>query len=314
MARGEATRPGPVATARARRARAWGRRRDALFVLPWLVGFGLWSAGPLLANLALSLLHWDLISAPRFAGLAHYRAMLHDPLAWTALGNSLYLALVGVPLSLGLALAIALGLWRLRPDRAHLLRTLFYLPSQIPAAAGAVLWLWIFNPDFGLANRLLALARLPGLLWLLSPLTSKPTLILVGFWGVGTGVLLFSAALGAVPGEVLEAAALDGAGPAARVRHVVLPLISPVILFAAVMGLVGTLQSGFTQVYVMTGGGPDNSTLTLPLYLYRVGWEHFHMGYASALSWLFFAASAAAALLLFLAGRGHVHYEGGLGG
>ncbi len=287
------------------------RGQGFLFVLPWLIGFVLWSAGPLLASALLSLTHWDLLSPPRFVGAAHYARLLHDPLVRTALANSLYLTLLGVPLSLTLALALALGLHGVAASRAHLLRTVLYLPSQLPAAASAVLWLWIFNPDYGIANRLLGLVGVSPSLWLLSPVTAKPTLILIGFWGVGTGVLLLAAGLAAIPLDVLEAARLDGARGWAHLRHIVLPLLSPVLLFNLVVGVVATMQAGFTQVYVMTDGGPDNSTLTLPLYMFRVGWRDFHMGYAAAIAWLFVAVLLVLVAAAFLLTRRYVHYEVG---
>jgi len=285
-----------AATRVARRSRRIGpvaRRRERWFYLliaPWLVGLVVFKGGPLLAVVGMSLAEWDLAEPARFGGLENLTALARDPLFARSLVNTAYYAAGLVPL--GLAIGLALALLLHRPRRGvRVFRTLVFLPAVLSGVATALLWSWVFNPRFGLVNGLLAALDVRGPGWLHSEAWAMPTLILLGLWGVGVNMVVYLAALEAVPRELHEAAQLDGAGPWRRFRHVTWPLVSPTTFYLGVVNLIGAFQV-FTPTYVLTGGGPNNATLTLPLYLYQSAFTHGRFGYGAAL---------AVALLAFVA-------------
>lgn len=275
----------PTGRAAAPRLSRVARGRERWFYLlvsPWLLGLVLFEAGPLLAVVAMSFLDWPLPRPPRFVGLENLEALGRDPLFGRSLLNTAYYAAGVVPL--GLALGLALAVLLRRPRRGvRLFRTLVFLPAVLSGVAMALLWSWVFNPRFGLVNRLLALVGVTGPGWLHSESWAMPTLILLGLWGAGVNMVVYLAALDAVPRELHEAAALDGAGPWGRFRHVSWPLLTPVTFYLAVVNVVGAFQV-FTPTYLLTGGGPDHATLTLPLYLYQNAFTYGRLGYAAALA------------------------------
>jgi multiple sugar transport system permease protein len=279
-----------------------------LFLAPWLIGFVLWVAGPMLASAGLALMRWDLFSSPVWVGGANFQQLLRNPLVKVALWNTAYYSFLSVPLNLCLALTTALLLNQRIRFQAWF-RTFFYLPSVMPAVANAVLWLWILNPDVGLANSLLRWLGLPPLQWLWHPATSKPSFILMGLWGTGNTMVIFLAGLQGIPQSLYEAAEMDGANWWRRFRAVTLPMLSPAILFNLVMGIIGSFQV-FTGAFLMTNGGPQNSTLFAVLYLYRVGFEQFNMGFASALAWLVFVIILVFTLVQLRLSEAWVYYEG----
>ena len=190
--------------------------------------------------------------------------------------------------SWSLALLIALALNE-KLSGVNVYRTIFYLPSQMPVVASALLWLWVFNPDFGLANALLDTVGLPPLRWLFDPTLSKPSIVLITLWGgIGTPLIIFLAGLQGVPDSLYEAASIDGAGALARFRHITLPMLSPIIFFNLIIGIIASFQAYFTLVFVTTQGGPANSTLICILYIYFKAFRDFDMGYAAALAWVLF--------------------------
>jgi multiple sugar transport system permease protein len=196
-------------------------------------------------------------------------------------------------------------------------RTAFFLPSITNMVAVSMLWLWVFNPEYGLLNALLGLFGIQGPLWLQSEAWAKPSLILMSLWGVGGTMMVFLAALQGIPQDLYEAAELDGAGQARRFLHITLPMISPAMLFNLVVGIIGTFQV-FTQAYVMTGtaqpgseGGPNNATLFVVIYLYKKAFQEFRMGYASALAWVLFFIILTATIFQMRMAKRWVHYEGG---
>ena len=279
-----------------------------LFISPWLLGFLIFTVFPVIASLYLSFTDYRVLSPPRWVGLANYRALLGDTdYFWPALGNTVFLFLE-LPLSLCLGLALAL-LLNQKLRGIALFRTFLFVPSIVPAVASAMLWLWVLNPEHGLLNAGLRAAHLPAPPWLASPLWAKPAMILMDLWGVGGGMVIYLAALQAVPAALYEAASLDGAGFWQRTRHITLPSISPVIFFNLIMGVIGTFQY-FTQTFVMTKGGPDNSTLFYALYLYQNAFEYFRMGTACAMAWILFLLTLAATALVFKSSARWVYYEG----
>ncbi len=291
------------------------RRREAragvLFVVPWLLSLLIFTSYPVLAAFYLSFTDYNIVQPPRWVGLQNYHTMfMADPAFWKSVGNSAYYALISVPLgliiSLGLALIMNMGV-----KGIGVYRTIFYLPALAPPVAGTIVFILMFDPDNGLINALLGLVGLPALGWLTDPAWSKPALIILSLWGVGAGALVFLAGLKEIPQTLLDAAAIDGAGPWQRFWHVTLPLLSPVILFNLVMGVIGSFQV-FTQALVIGGttGQPLESTLMLMVHIYRNAFRYFAMGYASALSVVLFLAILVVTLVIFRSARVWVYYEG----
>lgn len=295
-------------------------RRDLqgyAFVAPWLAGFLLLAAGPMLASLLLSFTSWTMLSPPSWVGLDNYSTMFRDdPLFYEGLYNTAYYVLFSVPPGLALALGLAM-LLNLKLKGIKLFRTVFFLPSVTNVVAVSVLWLWLFNPDFGLLNTLLGWFGIEGPLWLQSESWSKPALIVMSLWGIGGTMIIFLAALQGIPQELYEAADLDGATATRKFFHITIPMISPAIFFNLIIGIIGSFQV-FTQAFVMTGGahpgsegGPNNSTLFFVLYLYKKAFQDFKMGYASSLAWVLFLIVLILTLLQWRFSKRWVYYEAG---
>ncbi len=300
------------------RARAVGRRRLArqtiegyACILPWLVGFLCFTAGPMVAALVISFTDWSMLTAPRWVGLENYQRLTQDLVFWAAIYNTAYISFLSVPLQLAVALMLALALNE-RIRGINVFRTIFYLPSQMPVVATALLWLWIFNPEFGLANALLYMIGLPPLRWLFDPALAKPAIVLITVWaGIGTPMIIFLAGLQGVPESLHEAASIDGAGALSRFRHITLPMLSPIIFFNLVIGIIASFQAYFTLIFNTTQGGPANATMIMILYIYFKAFRDFSMGYASALTWVLFVAVLVLTAINFAVARFWVHYEGG---
>jgi multiple sugar transport system permease protein len=299
----------PAAGARRRRsALAREEMRDGyLMMLPWLVGFVVLLAGPMLYSLYMSFTNWQMLVPEVWTGLANYREMAGDELVRTALGNTAYYTLAAVPLYtlLGLALGLVMA-GKIAGIRLY--RTAYYLPSVTPIVATALLWMLIFQPEFGFANWALGLIGVPKQLWLMSPDQSKPVLVFMHLWGVGGSMPIFLAGLKGIPPELYEAARIDGAGRWSAFRHVTLPLLSPVLFFVVITGFIGGFQV-FTSAYVATAGGPANSTRFFVLHLYDTAFSYFRMGYASAMAWLLFTIVLLFTLVQFAVARRLVYYE-----
>ncbi|HVC35388.1 MAG TPA: sugar ABC transporter permease [Chloroflexota bacterium] len=289
-------------------------RREAidgyLFIAPWLIGFIIWIAGPMLFSLALVFLNWSLLSPPSFAGFSNFGTLFSDDLIPTTLYNTAYYTFIFVPLHVTLALLAALAL-NLRIRVVGVFRTIYYLPSITPTVASAMLWLWIFNPDFGLVNLLLRKVHLPTSQWFVDPTWAKPAFIIMALWALGGAMIIFLAGLQNIPQELYEAASIDGADFWSRFWGVTLPMLSPVIFFNLVVGIIGSFQI-FTTVFIISNGqgGPSNSTLFLVLYLYQNGFVFFKMGYASLIAWVLFLIVLIFTGIQFLAAKKWVHYEG----
>jgi multiple sugar transport system permease protein len=248
-------------------------------------------------------------------GPENYRKLVNeDPLFWKSLANTAYYVLLSVPLATVTALALALLLNRGVRGIA-LFRTIFYLPSIVSGVATAFVWLWLFNPSFGIVNEALRLlggllhVRIPEPGWLTDEAWAKPVFVIMSIWGVGNAMLIYLAGLQGVPTHLYEAAQLDGASGWQQFRAVTVPALTPTIFFNLVMGIIGSFQI-FTSAYVMTNGGPNNSTLFYVLYLYRKAFEQFQMGYASALAWVLFVIVLALTLVVVRSSSIWVYYEG----
>lgn len=289
------------------------RRREILsfylFISPWLIGLVFFYIGPILASFYFSLTDWDLLTPPQFTGLDNYiRIFTRDPLFWKSLHITTIYTFVYVPLDLigGLALALLLN----RKIRGiGIFRTVYYLPSILAGVAYVVMWMWMFNPQGGLINTLLALVGIQGPRWLQDPQWALSALIIMSLWGVGRSMVIYLAGLQDIPEELYEAARIDGAGRTREFLAVTLPLITPAILFNLIFSIILTFQS-FTNAFVATNGGPLNSTLFYVLYLYRKAFEHLEMGYASALAWILFLIVLGLTVLIFRSSGRWVFYRG----
>lgn len=293
-------------------------RAGFAFILPWLVGFILLTAGPMVLSLLLAFSQWTAmtpVADAKWVGTANYRQLFTtDPTFYKSLQVTLYFVVLSVPVTQVAALAVAL-LMNLPLRGIAVFRTIYFLPSVISGVALAVLWLQIFHNDYGLLNTLLR----PLAAWLGTtppdwfgvdaPRWAIPAFVIMGLWGVGGGMLIYLAGLKGIPRSLYEAATIDGAGPVRRLWHVTLPMLSPLIFYNVVMGVIGSFQV-FTQAYVMTGGGPDNATLFYVLSLYRQAFEFHNMGYASAMAWILFVICLLLTLLIFRGSRNLVFYEG----
>ena len=287
-----------------RRYLLWG----LLFTLPGIIGLLMFTLYPVLASLYYSFCTYSVLRPPHFVGAANYSALFHDNQLAVALKNTLLFAVLSVPLGIVVAFLLA-TLLNQQVRAMPLFRTLFYLPSVVPGVASAVLWLWILNPQFGLLNTALAAIGIHGPGWLADPAWAKPALALMSVWGVGGWMVIFLAGLQDVPVELQEAARLDGAGTFATWRNVTLPFMSPHLLFAAVMGLIG-VSSFFSQPMVMTGGGPADSTLFFAQYLFANAFQYFKMGYACAMAWTVGVVLMFLTWLMFRSSARHIYYGG----
>jgi multiple sugar transport system permease protein len=291
------------------------RRREArtglLFVLPWLLSLLIFTTYPVLAAFYLSFTEYNVVQPPRWVGLQNYRTMLTaDPAFWISVKNTAAYTLLAVPLGLVGSLALAL-LLNLRVRGLGVYRTLVYLPALAPPVASTIIFIGMFDSEGGLINAVLRQVGLPALGWLNDPTWSKPALVLMSLWGLGAGALIFLAGLQEIPQALLEAAAMDGAGPWLRFRHITLPLLTPVILFNLVIGVIGSFHV-FTPALVSGGttGKPLESTLMLMVHIYRHAFRYFAMGYASALAVVLFLAVLMVTWAIFRSARAWLYEVG----
>jgi multiple sugar transport system permease protein len=280
-----------------------------LFISPWLLHFFALIAFAMLYSLWISLNETDLFTW-RFIGFTNYTKLWNDDLFWKSFRVTAYYTFVLVPSGIVMALAIAM-LMNQKVKLVGVWRMLFYLPSVVSGVAVAILWGYVLNPRFGLLNMGLRAIGIEGPRWLFSETWAVPGFILMGLWGAGGAMLLYLAGLQGIPTQLYEAAEIDGAGSWSRFRHITIPMLTPTIYFNLLINIIGSFQV-FTQSYVMTGGGPNNATLTQVLYLYRKGFQDFQFGYASALAWALFLVIMVFTVMVVRSSEGWVHYEGEL--
>ena len=286
-------------------------RNGLLFIAPWLMGLLVFTLYPIGASFYYSFTQYDVVSAPVWVGVQNYAQILTgDTAFWRAVGNTLWYGGVSIPLGLTVAVGVAL-LLNMKVRGLPFFRTVFFLPSIVPDVASSLLWAWILNPQFGLANAVLRALRIPTLGWLSDPTWAKPSLVLIGLWGFGGSMVIFLAALQDIPEQLYEAAELDGANAWRKTWHVTLPMLTPTIFFNLVLGVIGAFQY-FTTAFVLARGGegPAGSLLFYALLIYRNAFSYFKMGYASALSWLLFAFVFLLTLIIFKSSGRWVYYEG----
>ena len=278
------------------------------FSSPWILGFLAFFVYPLLLSLYYSFTEYNLLQPPKWVGLNNYTSLTEDSHYLNAVGNTVYFVVFSVPLGVLTAFIVAFLLNQQLRLRV-LLRMIFYIPIVVPISATAILWMWIFNSNWGLLNNLLSLVGIQGPSWLGSPTWSKPSLIIMQLWLVGGSVLIFLAALQDVPRALYDAAMVDGANAIRRVWHVTIPMVTPAILFSLLTGLIAAFQT-FANAWIMTSGGPIRSTEFYVLYLYDNGFRFFRMGYASAMAWILFLVVVVVTVILFRTSARWVYYGG----
>jgi multiple sugar transport system permease protein len=279
-----------------------------LFISPWLIGFLVLTAGPMLAAFVLSFTNYDVVSTLNFVGLQNFGDILTtDQMFPIALRVTTIYVLVSVPVGIALSFAIALLLNQPIAGQ-RFLRTVYYLPSLVSGVAVSILWIWIFQPDFGVLNTFLKFLGIQGPKWLFSEQWALPALILMSFWSVGGPLFIYLAALQAIPTNLYRAASVDGANWWMRFRYITVPMMTPILFFNLVMGIIGSFQT-FTAAYVMTQGGPNHATLFYILYLYQNAFQYLKMGYAAALALILFAIIMFFTLLVFRSSAAWVYYE-----
>jgi len=280
-----------------------------LFFAPGLIGFLVFMAFPILFSLYLSFTSYNIYSPPKWIGFLNYKIMFtQDPLFWKSLGNTLYYVALSVPLNTVLGVLIAL-LMNQKVFGIRVFRTIFFLPSVVSGVAVALLWQWILDGNFGLLNTFLANLGISGPGWLTDERWAKFSMVLMNLWAVGGSMIIYLAGLQGVPRSLYEAAKVDGAGPLRQFWNITIPMLTPTIFFNVIMGILGGFQV-FLQAYIMTGGGPNNSTLFFALYLYNKAFKDLQMGYASALAWVLLIISMVLTLIILKSSNRWVYYEG----
>ncbi|MFI7661926.1 carbohydrate ABC transporter permease [Micromonospora parva] len=311
--------PTVTAPAPGRRPRTPLARREArwayLFLAPWIIGFLIFYAGPMLASLWLSFTEYDVINPPEYTGLDNYRELMSDPAVARSLGNTVYYTALHVPLVMLISLGLALLLKRVGRLQGFF-RTVFYLPVMTPAVAVGILFLLLLNTQDGLINRALGLVGIDGPSWTTDPTWVMPGIILMSLWSLGSTVIIYLAALQNVPRDLYEAAAIDGAGAWARFRAVTLPMISGSLFFTLIVNTIASLQM-FTEVYTMYFGNREtqnsfnsDAASFYVIHLFREAFQFLHMGFASAMAWLLFVVILVITLVQVKLSNRFVYYEG----
>lgn len=281
-----------------------------LLISPWLVGLAMFVLGPIMASLVLSFYKWDLISPARFVGFRNFNEMFKiDPLFWDSMRVTMTYVAFRVPLALVAALLLALLMNQKLPG-IGIFRTIYYLPSVVSGVAVSMMWIWVFNPNFGLMNGLLEGIGITGPGWFSSTTWALPTMILTSLYSIGSTAIIFLAGLKNIPEALYEAAELDGATKLQQLTRITIPQLTPTILFNLIMLLISSFQV-FTEALVITNGGPGHATLFINLYMYQNAFTYSRLGYASALAWVLFVMTVVCALYTFRSSRKWVYYEGG---
>jgi multiple sugar transport system permease protein len=303
---------------RRRRRSTWRRQLVALaFMSPWIIGFSAFYVYPIVSSLYFSFTRYDILTQPVWVGLDNYKFMFtSDARFWISVRNTVWIVAIIVPLQIAFGIGTAMVLTRVKRGLSFY-RTVFFLPTMVPLVAAALGFVFLLNPG-GPLNAVLGFLHLPEPLWFRDPTWAKPGLALLAIWMVGQTMIIFLAALLDVPKQLYEAADIEGAGPLQRFRHVTLPMISPVIFFSVVIGVINGFRY-FTEAFVVSKSGdwdnpvgtPQDSLLFYTSHLYNQGFEGFHMGYAAALSWVMFVVIMVCTLLLIRSSRRWVHYQGG---
>ncbi|APT75999.1 spermidine/putrescine ABC transporter permease [Marinitoga sp. 1135] len=282
--------------------------KGIVFISPWLIGFIVFTLIPFVASFFYSFTRFSITTDMKWIGFENYINIMKDPIFWKCLKNTLVYAIGLVPLGLIVALGMAFLLNKPLKE-VSFYRAAIYMPSIVPAFAFSAVVTWFFQPYLGLVNNLLDLIGIEGPLWLSSEKWVKPTIIIAAQWGVGSAMLIFSAALKDIPKELYESAKIDGAGSFTMFRKITLPLITPTILYYLITSTIGALQI-FDLPMLLTGGGPANASLSLSIYIYKHAFTYTNMGYASALAWILFGLTLILTIIYFITSKRWVFYFG----
>lgn len=278
------------------------------FIMPNFIGFLVFTSLPVAASLLLAFMKWDLLSPPQFVGLENFNRLIHDPLFWKYAKNTMYLML-GVPFEMAGALVIALFMNQ-KVKGIKFFRTVYFLPTICSGVAVSILWIWLYNPNFGLFNYALSKIGITGPNWLTDEMWAKPALMLMAFWTAigGQNMILYLAGLQGIPPELYEAAEIDGASGWQKFWNVTWPMLTPTTFFIFIMSVIGGFQGGFAAAFVMTGGGPNGSTTTISYYIYNNAYQWFNMGYAATIAWVLFIIVFLVTIFNWKYGGKVVHY------
>lgn len=286
------------------------RTRDTiaffLFISPWLIGFVVFTIVPMLASLFISFTDWNILTPPVWSGTKNFQTIFSDPLFYKSIQVTLTYTLFSVPLNIILSIFVAMLLNNALPGM-RLFRTIFYLPAIVSGVVISVIWLWIYNPDYGLINGFLAMFGIEGPGWVYDENWALPSLIIMSLWGIGTNIVLYLAGLQSISTEFYEAAHIDGANFWQRLIYITLPSMSPVLLFTTLTGIINSLQT-FTQAFVMTDGGPNNATNFYAFYIYNNAFVWRKMGEVCAQAWILFIIIFILTMITLKVSNGHVHY------
>lgn len=279
------------------------------FASPWLLGFLLFMVIPMCASAYIALTNWNLLKAPKFIGLDNFKTLFNDSLFYKSIGITVKYTIMAVPANVLLSVMIAMLLNKNLKGMSAF-RTMFYLPSIISGVVISLVWLWMFQPDYGLLNEIIVKLGFKPSKWIYDEASALNSLVLVSLWNLGTNIVLYLAALQGIPSEQYEAASIDGANAFSRIWHITIPGISPTLLFTTLTGVINAMQT-FTQAYVMTDGGPNQATAFYSYYIYSNAFVYRKMGFASAAAWILFFVICIFTFMLLKLSSGKVYYDGG---
>lgn len=289
-------------TTRKKRSVMKASKKEALiamvFIAPWVIGFLVFTLTPIISSLYYSLCEYNVLDKPKFIGMENYINLFKDGVFLKSLYNTMYMILIGVPLTTvtAISLSILLNNKQLRGARAFSI--IFFLPTLIPVVISCLLWIWMLQPDSGVINRVIGYFGINGPGWIASPVWAKPAFVLMMIWTCGNAIVIYLAGLQDIPVALYESASIDGANFLSKVKNITIPLLRPIILFNVVTLIINVLQ-WFAEPYIMTEGGPNNSTMFYSLYLYQNAFQFFKMGYASAMGWILLLIALGLVLILF---------------
>ncbi len=283
-----------------------------IFASPWIIGFIAFTFIPMLSSLIISFTKWNILTPPEFIGLENYKSVFTDPLFYKSLRITLVYTFISVPINVSLALFAAL-LLNTDIKFINVYRTIYFLPAVVSGVVVSLLWSWIYNSEFGLINNFLLKFNIIGPRWLSDEQWIMPALIIMSIWGIGGSIIMYLSGLQGIPRYLYESAKLDGANWWTKFTKITLPSMSPIILFTGLTSVIGALQT-FTQAYVMTGGGPNNSSLFYAFYVYKHAFTWKQMGKACALAWILFIVILLISITLLKVSKSKIHYESKDGG
>jgi len=299
----------PTAGKSSRRRQAGPGLAPWLFISPWIIGFVLFTLGPMAFSLYMSFFDWPIVGERAFIGLENYRMMvMDDPQFWESLWITTKFALIFVPLNIAIAFLMAM-LLNLGLKGTGVFRTAFYLPSVISGVALVTIWSWIYSHRYGLLNYLLGLAGIEGPNWLGDPSWAVLAIVIASLWGLGGTMLILLSGLQSIPKELYEAARISGVPVWAQTLHITLPMLGPMLLFAVITSIISAFQQ-LTIALLLTEGGPLGSTYFFAMYIYDNAFKYFDMGYAAAMSWIMFGIVLLLSLVVMKSSAAWVHYEG----